>query len=91
MLGLNSRPPYLNPVMFDLCVMFSQVASQMDCVFCVSSSTWYTPSTASQGSACLWKRLSMVIIIQNKMLHPLHIIMPLMLITVLVINDSLNN
>ncbi len=33
----------------------------------------------------------MVIIIPNKMLHPLHIIMPLMLITVLVINDSLNN
>lgn len=33
----------------------------------------------------------MVIIIANKMLQPLHIIMPLMLITMLLINNSLSN
>ena len=74
-----------------LCAVFSHVVPQVECVVCVSSSGLCTPSTASQGSACLWKRLSMVIIIQNKMLLPLHIIMPPMLIIVLVINDSLNN
>lgn len=42
-------------------------------------------------SACLSERSSAVIIIPDRMLQPLHIIMPLMLITVLGINNSLNN
>lgn len=37
------------------------------------------------------ENLQMVIIIANKMLQPLHIIMPLMLITMLLINNSLSN
>lgn len=42
-------------------------------------------------SACLSERSSTVIIIPDRMLQPLHIIMPLMLITVFGINNSLNN
>lgn len=67
------------------------VSSREVCAVCVSCSSLCPPSTASHGSACLWKSPSVVIIIANKMLHPLHIITPPMLITVLVINDSLNN
>lgn len=39
-----------------ICVLFCHVASLMGCAVCVSSSSLCTPSTASQGSACLWKK-----------------------------------